>query len=94
MESVNEQEAANKLKSKRRRVTRAQRIAEIEAELEQLKAREREEQQQKATRCKVIVGEKVIEAMMDDPQLADVIKKLVNARVTRESDRKAIAHLL
>lgn len=81
-------------KKRRRRVTRAERIAQIEVELEQLRARESAEQKQRATRCKLLVGEKVMEAMMDDPQLADVVKKVMRERVHREADLRVIAHLL
>lgn len=94
MESLSEHETDTKSHPKRRRVSRAQRIAAIEAELAQLKARENEERRKQETRCKIVLGGTVLSAWHDDPQLADVIKKLITERVTRESDRKAIAHLL
>lgn len=78
----------------RTRKTRAQRISEIETQLEQLKARESTEQRKLDTKCKIVIGGIVLAAWQDDPQLAAVVKKLVQERVTRESDRKAIAHLL
>ncbi len=78
----------------RTRKTRSQRIAEVKAQLEQLQARESTERRKQATRCKIIIGGTVLAAFNDDPQLAAVVKKLVQERVTRENDRKAIAHLL
>jgi hypothetical protein len=78
----------------RKTKTRTQRIDELKAQLGQLQARESTEQRRQATRCKIIIGGTVLAAFGDDPQLAAVVKKLVNERVTRENDRKAIAHLL
>jgi hypothetical protein len=78
----------------RTRKTRAERIAEIKAQLEQLQARESVDRRKQDTRCKIIIGATVLTALNDDPQLAAVVRKLVNERVTRENDRKVIAHLL
>lgn len=78
----------------RTRKTRAERIAEIKAQLGQLQARESTEHRKQDTRVKIILGSIVLKAMMDDPQLAGVVKKLMNERVTRENDRQVIAHLL
>jgi hypothetical protein len=78
----------------RTRKTRAERIAEIKAQLGQLQARESTEHRKQDTRLKIILGATVLKAMIDDPQLAGVVKKLLNERVTRENDRKVIAHLL
>jgi hypothetical protein len=78
----------------RTRKTRAQRIEEIKAQLGQLQARESTEHRKQDTRLKIIIGGTVLAAMGDDPQLAAVVKKLVSERVTRENDRKVIAHLL
>ncbi len=74
--------------------TRAERIAQIKAQLSQLQARESTEHRKQDTRLKIIIGGTVLAAFNDDPQLAAVVKKLLNERVTRENDRKVIAHLL
>jgi hypothetical protein len=69
-------------------------LGQLQARVTQLKALESTERRKQNTRLKIIFGETVLAAMGDDPQLASVVKKLLNERVTRENDRKVIAHLL
>lgn len=79
----------------KRRPSRAERIAQLRAQADALEAKDKTEARRLDARRKIIVGGMVIAAMQQgDFELSSLVRGLLKSRVTRASDRKAIADLL
>ena len=76
------------------RKARAERIAQLQEQIKMLQASASAALRKQETRCKIIIGGTVKTAMADDAQLRELVAKHLNELVTRETDRKVIAHLL
>lgn len=66
------------------------REAQIKAQLQQVRARDREAKRKKETRQKVIIGGMVKAHCERDPVFKAEIDRLLNEHVTRDYDRKAL----
>ena len=81
--------------------TTAEKLAELEkqaeelrAKMQALKAREKEAERKADARRKIIVGGFVIAEAMSKPEAAAKLLRLIDAKVTRDPDKKAVEPLI
>jgi hypothetical protein len=79
----------------------ADRIADIKARQEKLAARlntlaskAKKEERKRDTRRKIVVGGTIIAAMEKNTVLAELVRNVLNASVTRPQDREVVQDLL
>jgi hypothetical protein len=72
------------------RRTLEQRLADLDAQRARLAAQKRRQD----TRQKIVIGAAMIAAAAEDSAVAGVLRGVLEARVIREIDRKAVAEVL
>lgn len=80
----------------RRRLSRAERAAQLRAQAAHLDQLAKAEDRKRDTRRKILIGGVVLAALLEEPEspLATGVRALLHARVTREPDRQALADVL
>ena len=81
--------------------TAAEKLAELEkqaealrAKMQAIKAREKEAERKADTRRKIIVGGLLIAEALGKPEAAAKLLRLIDAKVTRDVDKKALEPLI